>query len=320
MTSTNNGTIAATRAAPVEHRETFACFGSQCTVIVSDIARAADAAAAVAMSKRALLQWHDRFSRFEPHSELTLMNRDQRETVPVSPLMRRVIEAALSGARHTSGLVDATLCGQIERAGYGSHLKGDGIPLALALSLAPPRAPAGAHPSQPWRQIALHRRSGTLRRPVGVQLDPGGIAKGVFADELASLLAGFDAFALDCAGDIRLGGRSHTLRRVHVASPFDASVLHTFALSAGGVATSGIGKRSWLGSDGRPGHHLLDPGTGRPAFTGVVQATALAPTATEAEVLAKAAILSGPQRSAQWLVHGGAVVLEDGSCEVVQAA
>jgi thiamine biosynthesis lipoprotein len=320
MTSSAFGPRADVTAAPVEHRQSFACFGSECTVIVSDAARVADADAAVAMTKRALLQWHDRFSRFEPHSELTLMNRDQRETVPVSPLMRRVIEAALRGARDTGGLVDATLGEEIERAGYGSHLEGDGIPLALALSLAPPRAPAGAHPSQPWRQIALHRRSGTLRRPAGVQLDPGGIAKGVFADELASLLAGFDAFALDCAGDIRLGGSSHTLRQVHVASPFDGSTLHTFALSAGGVATSGIGKRSWLGSDGRPGHHLLDPRTGRPAFTGVVQATALAPTATEAEVLAKAAILSGPQRSTQWLRHGGVIVLENGSCEVVQAA
>jgi len=31
--------------------------------------------------------------------------------------------------------------------------------------------------------------------------------------------------------------------------------------------------------DARPAHHLLDPRTGRPAYTGVVQATALAPTA-----------------------------------------
>ncbi len=65
---------------------------------------------------------------------------------------------------------------------------------------------------------------------------------------------------------------------VHVASPFGYEIIHTFELSAGGVATSGIGKRSWLGPDGSPAHHLLDPGTGKPAFTGVVQVTAIAPT------------------------------------------
>jgi FAD:protein FMN transferase len=99
---------------------------------------------------------------------------------------------------------------------------------------------------------------------------------------------------------------------VQVASPFDCGILHTWRLRDAGVATSGIGRRSWL-ADGRPAHHLLDPATGRPAFTGVVQATAVAPTALEAEVRAKAAVLSGPDDAAGWLPHGGVVVLDDGS-------
>ncbi len=83
------------------------------------------------------------------------------------------------------------------------------------------------------------------------------------------------------------------------------------------MATSGIGRRSWLGPDRRPAHHLLDPATGAPAFTGVVQATALAPTAVEAEWRAKAAVLSGPERAGDWLAHGGVVVLDDRSHLVV---
>ncbi|MBE2317525.1 hypothetical protein DVA67_016195 [Solirubrobacter sp. CPCC 204708] len=63
--------------------------------------------------------------------------------------------------------------------------------------------------------------------------------------------------------------------------------------------------------------HLLDPSTGEPAFTGVVQATALAPTAVEAEWRAKAALLSA---DASWLaVHGGLVVFDDGHHELVPA-
>jgi thiamine biosynthesis lipoprotein len=150
-----------------------------------------------------------------------------------------------------------------------------------------------------------------------VRIDPGGIAKGVFADELASLLTGFGAFVVDCGGDMRLGGRLGLVREVHVASPFDESILHTFAIAGGGVGTSGVGRRSWLDRDGRPAHHLLDPATGRPAFTGVVQVTALAPTATEAESLAKEALLSGPERADRILVHGGAIVLEDGNFVVL---
>jgi thiamine biosynthesis lipoprotein len=154
---------------------------------------------------------------------------------------------------------------------------------------------------------------------VGVQIDSGGIAKGLFADVLADALAGHDAFAVDCAGDLRLGGTAGRPRPVGVASPFHAGTLHTFELAAGGVATSGIGRRSWLDARGRPAHHILDPATGRPAFTGIVQATALAPTALDAEVRAKAALLSGPEGAAAWLPYGGVIVLDDGSHRVFPA-
>jgi thiamine biosynthesis lipoprotein len=299
-----------------EHRETFGCFGSECTMIVSDGTRGDRAQGAVALAKRRLLEWHQQFSRFESDSELSCVNADPRATVAVSPLMRRIFEAAREAARATGGLVDATLVEEIERAGYRTDLASPSMPLARALTLAPARAPGTANPQARWRAIEVDRKSGSVTRPPGVKLDSGGIAKGVFADELGTLLREYEAFAIDCAGDIRLGGTAGTPRSVHVASPFEDATLHTFELSRGGIATSGVGKRSWLDDDGVPAHHLLDPATGRPAFTGVVQATALAPTATEAEALSKAAILSGPEGAANWLTHGGVVVFDDGSHRV----
>jgi FAD:protein FMN transferase len=304
---------------PIEHRETFACFGSECTVVVSDRLRSREAASAVGLAKDRLLGWHEQFSRFERSSELARLNADPRSTVAVSPMMRRVVGAAIDAARATGGLVDVTLLDQIEQAGYERHLEATELPLVESLALAPPRAPAHPHPAARWHAIEADRRSGSVTRPPGLRIDAGGIAKGVFADELCSLLAGFDAFAVDCAGDIRLGGAAGILRPVHVASPFDDSILHTFELTGGALATSGIGKRSWLADDGRPAHHLLDPATGRPAFTGIVQATALAPSAAHAEALSKAAILSGPERAPEWLVHGGLLVFEDGTLRVVDA-
>jgi thiamine biosynthesis lipoprotein len=296
--------------------ETFACFGAECTVIV---AGGGDVAAAVAAARQRLLEWHDQFSRFRPDSELSRLNADPRETVPVSPIVRRVVQAALAAADATGGLVDPTLLRDIEQAGYSGHFESAGIPLALALELAPPRAPGRPRPEAAWRSIEVDRRTGTVTRPPGVRIDAGGIAKGVFADELATGLGSFDAFAIDCAGDLAVGGARGIRRPVNVASPFDERTLHTFERAAGGVATSGIGKRSWL-RHGRPAHHLLDPATGQPVFSGLVQATALAPTATEAEALSKAAILSGPEGAARWLSHGGVVVLDDGSHRVLEAA
>jgi thiamine biosynthesis lipoprotein len=157
----------------------------------------------------------------------------------------------------------------------------------------------------------------TLTRPPGVRLDSGGLAKGLFADILGATLATHGSFAVNCAGDLLLGGTAGTLRPVEVESPFDGHTIHTFELVHGGVATSGIGRRSWLDSSGAPAHHLLDPATGEPAFTGIVQVTALAPTALAAEIKAKAALLSGPQAAPAWLSQGGVIVFDDGTHQVV---
>jgi len=100
-------------------------------------------------------------------------------------------------------------------------------------------------------------------------------------------------------------------RELLVAGPDGEVVerLHT----AGGVATSGIHRRRWPRGD-----HLLDAATGRPAYTGVVQATALAPTALEAEALATAALLSGGDR--RFLPHGGHILHDDGDDDIAVAA
>jgi thiamine biosynthesis lipoprotein len=290
--------------------ERFACFGGTCEVRVGG----AGAATAVARARERLLDWHDRFTRFTPTSELARLNADPREEVPVSRTMAALAAAVVAAAERTGGLVDGTLVRELEAAGYRATPPRP-LPLALSLRMAGTRAPATPSPHAAWRLISTRR--GTVRRPPGVALDSGGLGKGLFADLLAGELGGRPSFVVNCAGDLRLGGTEP--RPVRVASPFGEEILHTFELRDGGVATSGIGRRSWVGPDRRPAHHLLDPATGRPAFTGVVQATALAPTALEAEVLAKAAVLSGPARAPGWLPHGGVVVLDDGTHDVVAA-
>jgi thiamine biosynthesis lipoprotein len=282
----------------------FRCFGAECAVIVDD--RAAALAA-----RRRLEAWHDRFSRFRADSELSRLNADPRPAVPVTPTMAQLVEAVVAAARMTDGLVDSTLLHELEDAGYRTDL-GRPLPLELALRLAPPRRPARPSAARRWREIRVD--GDVVRRPPGLAIDSGGLAKGLFADLIAESLPQ-ETMAVDCGGDLRFRGPRRTIQ---VADPFGGRPVHAFALAAGAVATSGIGRRSWLDAQGRPAHHLLDPATGRPAFTGVVQATALAPTAVEAERLAKAAVLSGPDAGERWLPHGGVLVLDDGSARIVE--
>jgi len=100
---------------------------------------------------------------------------------------------------------------------------------------------------------------------------------------------------------------------VEIADPFGGAPVARLKLVAGAVATSGITGRAFSGPDGELGHHLIDPGRGEPAWSGIVQASAIAPTAVEAEVRAKAALLAGPERAPDFLTHGGVIVLADGT-------
>jgi thiamine biosynthesis lipoprotein len=271
----------------------------------------------VASIRRTLLAWHRSFSRFIPGSELSRLNGDPREQVLVSPLMARFAQAVVRAGSLTGGLVDATMLEQLEREGYTRDLD-DPLPLERALTLAPARRRAAAAASRNWRLLDVDIATGVVRRPASVKLDSGGLAKGLFADVLAASLAGHAGFAINCAGDIAVGGADGLTRPIRVESPFDGRILHTFELQRTGVATSGIGRRSWLDAGGRPAHHILDPSTGKPAFTGIVQVTALAPSALMAEIQAKAALLSGPRDAAAWLPHGGVIVLDDGSHDVIE--
>jgi thiamine biosynthesis lipoprotein len=298
--------------------ERFRCFGCSCGVLVIGAGPDGSAARAALRARERMLAWHERFSRFLPDSELQLLNRDRRERIPVTPLMARLARAVRDAGEITGGLVDATLLRQLEDAGYTAEL-GEPLELSRALELAPARRPAGPSALRGWARLQVDPGGRFLRRPPGLALDSGGLAKGLFADVLAEGLAGHASFAVDCGGDLALGGTGSRPRRIEVQSPFDGGVLHTFAASrTGGVATSGIGRRSWLDPSGSPAHHLLDPATGGPAFTGVVQATALAPSALLAEVHAKAAVLSGPEGARGWLAWGGVLVLDDGSHVVLE--
>ena len=300
--------------------ETFSCFGGTASVIVMGDGPAGTAAAAAASARRRMLAWDAQFSRFEEASELSRLNADTRETVAVSVVMARLVSAILDAARSSGGLVDATLVGELERAGYAGHFDGEPVELELALRLAPPRSPAGPSPGARWGEVRVDAAAGTVTRPPGMRFDSGGIAKGLFGDILAGILGVHASFAIDCAGDVRVGGSSGLARPVQVASPFDESFLHVFEVVEGAAATSGIGRRSWLDAGGHPAHHLLDPASGRPAFTGLVQVTALAPTALEAEVLAKTALLRGPGGAASTLRHGGVAVDDGGRAEVIVPA
>ena len=291
---------------------TFSSMGSDARLLFTR----ADPAAA-----RAFLVAFERcLTRFDTASELCALNRSPRDAVPASRLLRRAVRAGVWAAERSGGLVDPTLLAPLRAAGYDRDRRRAELPLHEALREAPARAAARPDPSARWRAIAVDDDAGVIRRPPGVEFDTGGTGKGLAADLVATLVGDDDRFAIDCGGDLRVGGPGALAQPfdLHVRHPLTGEVAHALQITAGGVATSGLDVRLWRDASARPAHHLLDPSTGRPAWTGLVGATALAPTALEAEVLAKTALLAGPRRGPRVLArYGGLLVREDGEVELV---
>jgi thiamine biosynthesis lipoprotein len=306
-----------------EHDVSFPAMGSEMRLLIGEpIEPHLPGPAEAAEQARAYIERFDaRLSRFRPDSELCALNADPREAVPASALLRSAVAAGLWAAERSGGLVDPTLLGAIEDAGYRESRRGV-APAALgkALASAPPRRPAGPNPAARWREFRLDDAAGLIRRPPGARFDSGGSGKGLCADAVAHMLRGYSRFVVDCGGDMRVGGPDALSApyQVEVEHPLTRECAATIPVGGGGVATSGLNSRVWERADGSFAHHLIDPATGEPAWTGIVSATALAPSALEAETLAKTAMLLGARGAREVLrVRGGVIVHEDGRAELI---
>lgn len=254
-------------------------------------------------------------SRFRVTSGLSRLNAAAGQGPQrVSPTLQHVLGRALAAARDANGVFDPTVLTALQRAGYDRSFE-----LLVAQESLPPAAAScnGKHtlsnhgdepavPSSGWQQVTLDPIDGTVTLPAGLGLDLGGIAKGWTVDQATERLGVHGAALVDAGGDIRVsdapGGKPWP---VAIADPFDAShdlgVLH---LAAGAVATSTVGRRHWQ-HDGRPMHHLIDPRRGEPCQSDLHTVTVLAPTAVQAEVAAKVALILGKQDGQAYLERQG---------------
>ena len=235
-----------------------------------------------------------RFSRFLEHSELTQINRAPEEQVDVSMPMATVLAAAKEMQLLTGGLVDPAAGAAVANWGYDRSFE-----LVLDQIEAPTDLSCGE-----W---AID--NGRLCRQPGVALDLGGIVKGWAADQAIEREL---AVLVSAGGDVRSAVKD---AEVAISDNWNREPV-TVTLGTGGLATSAVSKRRWLAA-GHDVHHIIDPRTLAPAESPVVSATAVCPSAVEAEAAAKTVILQGEHGLAwadnQPWVDAAMVTWHDGS-------
>lgn len=308
---------------PTELDYSFPAMGSDIRFLIGQplASRMAPALEVADREQAFVLDFAQRLSRFRPESDLSALNASPARQVPAGDLLRLAVRAGLWAAKRSEGLVDPTLLHALRRVGYDHSLQ-DAAPASLAdaMASAPARWPAHPHPEAAWRRVRIDDERGLIERPPGLAIDTGGTGKGLCADMVARHLALYSRYAVDCGGDIAVGGAGAQLDPylVEVEHPLTGAAIGSIAVAHGGVATSGLNVRIWRRADGSFAHHLLDPSTGEPVWSGLIGATALGATALEAETLSKMALLMGPAGARGVLAQrGGVIIHDDGAAEVV---
>lgn len=254
--------------------------------------------------------WEQTLSRFRVDSELNWLNQHAGEPTQVSETLWQVLQASLSAARCSDGIVTPTLLAALEAAGYDRTFE------ALEPSTVQQRP--GWMLVGDWRTIECAAATRSVCLPPGMRVDLGGIAKGWAANQTAHHLAEYAPVLIDAGGDIAVSGPQINGDRwpIGVADPSEPERnLEVLMIARGAVATSGRDYRRWQ-RNGSWQHHIIDPRTGEPAETDVIAATVIAPDAINAEVAAKMILILGSRAGMDWLEKqstlAGLLVLEGG--------
>lgn len=211
-------------------------------------------------------------TRFSSDSELSRFNASAGRWTDVSPELESLLRESLAAFETSAGLVNVAVLPAMRAAGYTRPLA-EGRPAATVSRVC-------VVPALP---DVLAVRPGAARLEPGAGIDLGGIAKGWMADRLRESL-GPNALA-NLGGDLSAGGVGPD----GAGWPVGLAGV-TLLLRDRGAATSSVRRRRWGDL-----HHLIDPRTGIPARTGLEEASVVAANGLEAEVVAKAALLAGPE-------------------------
>ena len=223
-------------------------------------------------------------SNYRPQSELSRINREAgMQAVTTDPEMFRFLQESLAWSARSDGAFDITV-GRLMKA-WGFFRSTGHVPSEAELDQV--RAETG------WKRVVLDAGTRTVRfTSLQVELDPGGIGKGFAVDAAVTALRsdGVRAALLSAGSSTiyALGAPPHaTGWRVRVPNPQNAAgVLSSIVLHDTSLSTANCSEKHFVVG----GHlycHIMDPRTLRPV-DGTVQATVIAPSATDSDALSNA--------------------------------
>ena len=247
-------------------------------------------------------------SRFLADSEVSVVNTNKGLWVPVSPLTYRLLADAWQAYQHTASIFNPFLGSTLEQFGYNRSF--ELLPQDLSAAGVEDKHcnfSTEINRSECKPYLTFDPKTSSVRLDSEAELDLGGIAKGWIAQYAAEqcMLHGVDHGLIDAGGDIVLWGKEPDQQAwgVEVAHPLqaDRQIADLWIEGLTAIATSNIIKRSWVGPAGKRVHHIIDPRTGHPVQSDLIQATVLTRDLTLSEQYTKVLLVLGAQAGIAWL-------------------
>jgi FAD:protein FMN transferase len=232
-------------------------------------------------------------STWRPDSDISRFNRARAgDVLSVPDDFSAVLQAALAVAEASAGAFDPSIGPLVELWGFGPGATDEQVPDPAALAAA--RAAVG------WQRIEFDPASGRLTQPGGLMLDFSAIAKGHAVDRLAAVLETHHIvhYLVEIGGELRSRGQRPDGRgwRIAIERPLagQQEVQRILAPGDQAMATSGS-YRNFFEADGRRHAHAIDPRSGEPIRHRLVSVTVLHASCLQADALATALLVLGPQ-------------------------
>jgi thiamine biosynthesis lipoprotein len=159
---------------------------------------------------------------------------------------------------------------------------------------------AAARAAVGWQQLEIDCARGLLRklRP-GMFIDLNAIAPGYAVDRIAAALdaRGLRDYVVELGGEVRArgtntGGKPWQIG-IETPNPGEQAVERIVPLQDAALSTSGD-YRSFIERDGVRYGHSIDPRSGRPVLHSLASVSVIAPLAVDADALATALMVLGP--------------------------
>ena len=251
------------------------------------------------------------FSRFSPTSEISRLNQTNQTWTQVSALTYDLLADAAEAYYSTSGLFNPFLAEKMRSIGYDQSFE----------ALKPVKDKCEittctvsneylfADPLQLPKMLEFDFATQSIKLAAGAAIDVGGIAKGWIAQRAANQLitSGIKQGLIDAGGDVVLWGSEPTQGSwgVGIGHPLagDQDIADLWLEGLTAVATSSIVKRRWQRAGEFPAHHILDPHTGIPACSDILQATVVGRDLAVAEQYTKGLIIMGSAAGSRWLAQ-----------------